>query len=213
MKKIVYSIVFCLATVSFSAHAKTNNTNAVQSPIKSVKYDSELSVSLYDNNGTFIKKTTPEINGKFHFGNVTPGRYSIVVTNTNNNIKSEAYSVSSNKTEISSNLNEVINPDNLAYNNKSVVEIHSKRNKSPFKLSITNSPLRGRGDLKFNLQNKSEVKISIVDKNQDVVYTLPLGEIEAGTHSINLDLNNLTGEYSILAQAGTKISSCQISVQ
>ncbi len=212
MKKIVFFITICLNTFSYSVQAKTNNTETVQSPIKRVTLDTELTINLYNNNGEFIKMTTPEINGNFHFGNITPGRYSIIVANSNG-IKSEAYFVSSNKQEISTNLNEVVNPNNLAYNNKSLVEIHTKKNQSSFKLSISNSPLRGRGDLKFHLENKSDVKISIINKNQSIIYTLPLGEIESGTHSINLDIANLTGEYSILVQAETEVSTCQISVQ
>ncbi len=217
MKKLVYYISLYLAFLSFSLHAKSNGTQLGQTtltPTDSTKkvYDKELSVHLCDENGTIIQCTQPEVNGNFYFENLKPGKYSIIVINKNG-IQSEAYTVKCNKSDINCNLSKVMTPSNLANQENSKIETHSCEAKSPLQLSISTTPLDERGDLEFYLHNKSDVKILITDDNKSIVYTLPLGEVQPGVHTVNFDVSDLSGDYSVSAKAGKEISTCQIRVR
>ncbi len=214
MRKFFYLLVIYITQLSLPIYANSNESQVENNTLASdsIKvYDKELSVHLSDENGTIIQCTKPETNGNFYFESLEPGKYSIIVINTNG-IKSEAYSVTCNESEINCNLNKVMTPNNLT-NNISRIATHSCEVKSPLKLSISTTPLDDRGDLQFSLKNKSNVNILLIDDNQSIVYTLPLGETEPGVHTVNFDVSNLTGDYSISAHAGKEVSTCQIRVR
>ena len=75
------------------------------------------------------------------------------------------------------------------------------------------NPVVDQTEIRFEIENNADVKLFVTDINGRIVRVIEAGQLEAGLHSVSLDLSDLSsGTYFYSIQAGKNRLSKRMQV-